>query len=338
MELGVSYFGNRIPRHYREHDLPELVAHGCTYVVHTFSEDDLRFYQGAVGEMVEQTHRAGLGVYLDPWGVGGVFGGEALSGFLLENRDAWQVTAAGAPVPRACLRAPAFLEFVHRWTEAAIGLGPDVIFWDEPHLSLPGTDLSGTDASQGAELTCWCTVCRGAYQERYSEHMPQLLTARVAEFREGTVVGFLQEMCGQVRERGLRNAVCLAAQEDATQGVVNLEKVAEIHGLDILGVTPFWHLYGRDAAEFVSRWSKKVAALCTASGKEPQVWLQAFLIGAGREGEIVQAAEAATQAGVRNLAAWGFAGCGHMSALRCERPEEVWRVVGETFNRLGERR
>jgi hypothetical protein len=81
-----------------------------------------------------------------------------------------------------------------------------------------------------------------------------------------------------------------------------------------------------------------VATLCAASGKEPQVWLQTFLIGAGREGEVVRAAEAATQAGVGNLAAWGFAGCGHMSALRCERPEEVWRVVGETFNRLGERR
>ena len=329
MELGVSYFGNRIPQHYGERDLPEIIAHGCTYVVHTFSEEDLRFYRGAVREMVEQTHQAGLKVYLDPWGVGGVFGGEAFSAFLLENLDAWQVTAAGVPVPRACLRTPAFREFMRQWTDASISLGADVIFWDEPHLSLPGVE-----ATQDLELTCWCSLCREGYRERYNEAMPELLTARVVEFREDTIVGFLEEMCGQVSRRGLRNAVCLAAFEDAAQGVVNWERVACIQGLDILGVTPFWQLYDQNAAEFVGRWATEVAALCVAFGKEPQVWLQGFLIGVGREGEVVQAAEAATQAGVRNLAAWGFEGCGHLGALRSERPEEVWRLIGETFNQL----
>ncbi len=329
MELGVSYFGNRIPRHYREQDLPEIVACGCSYVVHTFSENDLQFYQGAMEEIVALTHRAGLKVYLDPWGVGGIFGGEAFSSFLLQNLDVWQVKADGTPVPMACARAPKFQAFMRRWVDTAIGLGADVIFWDEPHLYLPG----GASVGPG-DLTCWCQVCRDQYRQRYGEPMPRALTAQVSEFRQDTITAFLEAMCDHVRSGGARNAVCLLAFDDPAHGVVDWDRVAEIRGLDILGVTPFWALQGRGPGEFVGHWARKVAEVCQSHGKEPQVWLQGFRIGAGREAEIAEAAEVAVDSGVRNLAVWGFEGCGHMSAIRPDHPEEVWRVVRKVFTRL----
>ncbi|MCX7765746.1 MAG: hypothetical protein N2246_03455, partial [Candidatus Sumerlaeia bacterium] len=78
MELGVSYFGNRILR-YVEQDMRTLARLGCTFVVHTFSENDFYFYRGTMQEIVALSHAAGLTVYLDPWGVGKVFGGEAFT-------------------------------------------------------------------------------------------------------------------------------------------------------------------------------------------------------------------------------------------------------------------
>jgi hypothetical protein len=112
MKTGVSYFGNRIPEHFVNRDLPDIIAHGCTYIVHTFSENDLQHYATSLKSMVTATREAGLEAYIDPWGVGGVFGGEAYSEFLPNNLDAWQTKLDGAPVPMACLNAPLFREFM----------------------------------------------------------------------------------------------------------------------------------------------------------------------------------------------------------------------------------
>ena len=98
--------------------------------------------------------RQALEAHLDPWGVGGVFGGEAFSDFLLHHRDDWQVRADGASVPSACLRSPRFQAFVRTWVDAAVALGADVLFWDEPHLAIPDED-----SPPPGSLTCWCDVC-----------------------------------------------------------------------------------------------------------------------------------------------------------------------------------
>ena len=332
MKTGISYFGNRIPRHFQEHDLPDIVASGCSYVLHTFSENDLRFFRGSLQEMVELTHRAGLEAYLDPWGVGGLFGGEAFSDFLLQHPDCWQVKGNGTLVPMACPRAASFQAFLREWVDAAIDLGADVIFWDEPHLYMP----ESID-TEPENWTCRCASCQATFWERYGRPMPLRFCPEVADFREDTIVGFLEMMCTYVKQSGVRNAVCLLPYEDVEHGVVHWEKVARIEGLDILGVTPFWHLWGKDLDEFVGYFARKVATLCRAYGKEPQLWLQAFLIDAGREQELSRAAEVSWESGVRNIAAWGFEGCGHMTAIRPERPEVVWRVLGDTFRALRSR-
>ena len=169
MKLGVSYFGNRIPRHYRDRDLPEIVAAGCSYVVHTFSEEDLRFYRGAVGEIVALTRNAGLEAHLDPWGVGGVFGGEAFSNFLLHHRDDWQVRADGTPVPMACLRSQRFQAFVRSWVDAAVELGADAPVLGRAAPCHP----RAKSPRQAGSLTCWCDACRAAYRAEYGEPMPE---------------------------------------------------------------------------------------------------------------------------------------------------------------------
>ena len=84
IKTGVSYFGNRILRHVRE-DMEDIRAHNCDFVVHTVSEEDMAFYKGTMKDIVAVSRDAGLEVYLDPWAVGGIFGGETYSKFIQRN-------------------------------------------------------------------------------------------------------------------------------------------------------------------------------------------------------------------------------------------------------------
>ena len=148
MKLGVTYLGNRFVRHYAERDLPEIVAAGCDYVVHTVSEYDLAFHSGEISALVDATRQAGLEAWLDCWGLGGLFAGEAFSDFLLRHPESWQVGPHGKRTPVACPNAPAFRELLQTWIEAAARAGADVVFFDDPLAP--------------AEKTCVCDSCREA--------------------------------------------------------------------------------------------------------------------------------------------------------------------------------
>jgi hypothetical protein len=76
MSAGAAYFGSRIPRHVGE-EMERLAELGFTGVLHTFSENDLRWYRGTMQQLVALSHAAGLEVQIAPWGLGGLFGGEA---------------------------------------------------------------------------------------------------------------------------------------------------------------------------------------------------------------------------------------------------------------------
>ena len=329
MKTGVSYFGNRILEHYRDRDLPDIIAAGCTYVVHTFSENDLRFYAGTMAEMVAATHQAGLEVYLDPWGVGGLFAGEAFSDFLVRHSDAWQVKASGSRVGMACPNNPRFQEFMRQWLDSAIQMRPDVIFWDDPHWYIPPGSIG-----DGEDWTCGCSYCQDGFRQRYGRAMPRRMDPEVAQFRQETLLEFISSGSAYAQSQGVKNAVGLLPFEDAEHSFVHWEKLAAIPGVDILAVSLFWQAFGQPRDPFVARWCRRLVQVCQATGKEPMVWLQAFLVEAGQEEELSSAADIAYEAGVRDMVAWGFRGCAHMSAIRCQQPEVMWGVVGETFRGL----
>ncbi|RKX53392.1 MAG: hypothetical protein DRP25_00415, partial [Thermotoga sp.] len=122
MKYGVSYFGNRILKHVEE-DMKELKEIGFDVIVHTFSENDHKFYFRTMKDIVKLTRDLGMEVWIDPWGVGGVFGGEAFSNFLIENPSEWQITNRGRAVGSACFNSPKFREYMKRWLEAAVETG-----------------------------------------------------------------------------------------------------------------------------------------------------------------------------------------------------------------------
>ncbi|MDD5492504.1 MAG: hypothetical protein PHV60_07485 [bacterium] len=130
MKTGISYILNRDLSQARQ-DLTEI-ATCCDFVVHTFSETDLYYHRQNMREIVNISRGVGLKTYLDPWGVGGVFGGETFSLFVAENPDAC-LKKRGKPVPVADITNKKFRKFMREWLTIALAMKPDVIFWDEPH-------------------------------------------------------------------------------------------------------------------------------------------------------------------------------------------------------------
>ena len=52
MKTGVAYHDVRDLHHARA-DLEDMIAHNCTFVVHTFSETDLSFYTRTMKDIVQ---------------------------------------------------------------------------------------------------------------------------------------------------------------------------------------------------------------------------------------------------------------------------------------------
>lgn len=333
MKTGVSYFGVRHLRHVDE-DLGRIVDAGCSFVVHTFSENDLVYYRGTMERIVDLSHRRGLEVYLDPWGVGRVFGGEAFSSFLAEHPEDRQVLSDGRPVAHACLKSGAFRDRLVSWVDAAAAAGADLLFWDEPHLS-------SSPVEPGA-WSCSCDRCSTDFARRFGHPMPSALTDEVREYRSQSLVEFISTLGSAARSHGLGNAICLlpvdtggGKSEKGEWGDERVwEEIASLDSIDVFGTDPYWFHFSREMEPFVREWASRVHDLCGRHGKESQIWVQAFRVPAGREAELKAAAFLASDIGIDSLAAWGYEGCAAMSSLACDRPEVVWQILSETFDLL----
>ncbi|MEI8176292.1 MAG: hypothetical protein WCG78_05445 [Candidatus Omnitrophota bacterium] len=360
LKTGVSYFGSRIARHVRA-DMRDIARHGCTFVVHTYSELDQEFYQGTMSEISDLSRAAGLEVWVDPWAVGGVFGGESYSKFVAVHLDARQISAKGVSLPAACLNNARFIDFMYAWIRSALEFSPDVFFWDEPHFYLYPLDLMRKDPSMWA---CRCAVCRKKFKKQFSYGMPALLNDDIRCFKEDSIIAFLKTMCDYVKECGIagdspvishqspeksekrgvgrarrrvNNALCFLPFKGSLAGIIDWSKAARIPSLDIIGTDPYWKTGEKDVARLVGRASKRVYALSSRYGKEAQIWIMNLRIKKGTEKDISVAVKTAYDAGVRNIAAWSYRGTGCMSYLASDDPEKVWGTLGRTYISLKKR-
>jgi hypothetical protein len=80
-------------------------------------------------------------------------------------------------------------------------------------------------------------------------------------------------------------------------------------------------------------YTKQMMDIATEYEKEHNVWIQTYAVPAGREDEIVQAAEAAYDAGGRCVLAWSYAG-GESNDYRADRPERTWIATVEAMRRI----
>lgn len=121
-ETDPAYFDGGQEERAAEH-VAEITGQGFTNVVLCVTETDIQqadrlaFLRGLVGRM----HDSGLEVWADPWRVGSVFGGEAVSHFERSGEV-------------SCLHNRKLRGLVSRWLDRVASLEVDAAFWDEPEM------------------------------------------------------------------------------------------------------------------------------------------------------------------------------------------------------------
>ncbi len=321
MEYGISYFGNRILK-YVEKDMIDLKQTGFQTVVHTFSEADFDFSEKYMAKIVQATKRAGLTVWIDPWGVGGVFGGEAFSGFLQKHPEAWQISNHGKMMGSACLNMNSFRAFIRSWIDACVNCGADTIFWDEPHLFLFQPRERFPD-----EWTCRCSVCQSLFKDKYGYVMPNELISDIVQFRNDSILSFFTEMTSYAKSKSIENALCFLPFESDYIGITDYEGIAKLNSISNLGSDPYWMAFQKPMQPFLSEVTQRVLSLSDQYQKKNHIWMQAFSVPSGRESELVDGAQIIQELGAQSILFWGVGACAHISRIAPDDPEKVWNTV-----------
>ncbi len=329
MRLGLPYFlRSRDPAAFRAH-VREMAEAGATYVVLIVTDFDVLFFRPTVGQMVAVAKQEGLEVFLDPWGLGGIFC-TPYSVFPLRYPEACQRLSDGTYLPRACPSSSEWQTHLAHWLELAAEAGADGVFWDEPQFA--------SEAGSG-RWACRCHRCQARYQAETGEAMPVALTAEVLAFRRRQALAVLAEACAGAAAAGLRNTLCLLPFTDEVRRFAEWEAAAGLPQLESLGIDPYPAMvlgYGGEAAwlappeRYLAGPVERLLAACRAHGKRPHVWLQAFDVPAGVEGQIVAAARWLKAAGIEDVALWSDR-WGTGDNRRSRRPEAVWQAVREAL-------
>ena len=325
MKTGFSYFGVRRPKWVFE-DMKTIRDTGCTHVLHTWSEEDELYYRDAMKEIIAGTVTLGLKVYVNPWGVGRVFGGEAYSELTARNPSMAQVASDGARKVAACPNSPAFCDYMHQWIESVCDTQAETIFWDEPHFHFEKGHLG--------IWSCRCDTCKAEFKKQFGYAMPEALTDDVRIFRENSLVDFLTEMTAAVKAHGKRNSVCLLPPW-FPGGISDWARIAAIPSVDEIGSDPYWEK-DTPAADVVKNYtdvSARLARLCREHGKEAQMWIKNYHIVRGQENDIEEATRIAYDAGIRNIFAWSYLGSEYLTWLRSDDPRKVWETQCKGFAR-----
>ncbi len=334
MKLGASYFGNRTLKHVRT-DMEKMVNDGCNSVVHTMSEHDITYHSQTMVDIVKVSREVGLEVFLDPWGIGRVFGGESFSTFVKlfpEARQKLSFAEGEINVNKACINSKTFRDKMSQWIEHAASTGAEGVFWDEPHLFYGEfTELFGKTRKIWG---CTCLTCKDIFKNNFGYEMPLEFTDDVKAFRQETIINFLEFLSDHSSSKGLKNAVCVFPISEPKYGIYEWEKIVKIKNIDVFGSDPYWISYDESVSNFVAKVSRKVVRLCERHNKEPQIWIQGFRVPEGREEEVSAAIKTVFDSGVRNIATWCFEGGACMTYISSDRPEIVWSNISKEYKEL----
>ena len=329
LKLGAAYHGNRMPHHARE-DLLDMATHGMNLVVHMFSHTDWNRHNNKMKDIIAMSQDFGLEVWVDNWGLGGPPGD--VSHFLSYYPDSHMYLSNGELSPiRVCLNSPDFRRFTREWIDAVYATGTRTLFWDEPHM----------DSKKAPDGRLWygcaCPRCKKLFEEKYGHPMPEFSTPEAAAFGTDTIVDYLREMTEYSHAKGMTNTVCVML---GTYGM-SLEVVDRICSLpymDNIGSDPYWigaKSKNPDLSvyEFVYNGTKENLRVADQFKKDHNLWIQTYANPKGREEEIIEAAEAAYDAGARTLIAWSYYG-GSSNDYAAENPAVAWAKTCEAFQRL----
>ncbi len=321
LKIGCSYFGNYHLRHVKT-DLVELKEIGFNTLTIPLSENDLQFYKQTVAEIVTLGKEMDFEISIDPWGIGKVFGGEAYSWFVAKYPSECQILEEGSTVPYACPNSRSFREYLSEWLHFASSTQADYILWDEPHLYIPGWagETKGTWA-------CHCRTCQKSFRNLMGYKLPKTINEDVRTWQITVLLELLSKLNTLTTHLGKKNQIILMPNAEDKPGGISWERLGELEHLSIFGTDPYWIWDKKDMASYVREYSRKVFDICQNHSWEPQIWLQAMKIPAGKENEMVQAMGICQEEGIRNISFWGYDCCRHISYARCDNPDVAWKVL-----------
>lgn len=323
MKKGTAYFGNRYINHFEE-DIRDIKTAGCNVILHTFPEYDMKFYLETMKKIVGISKENGLETYMNPWGVGKVFGGEAFSDFLTNHIDDMEVIENGERRGIACLYSENFREYMKSWIDAAVYAGADVIFIDEPHWYIAGW------FNEKDHWGCCCERCKARFKSTFGYEMPVQINNDILEFKKDGIFDFIKFMSGYCRDKGVKSAVCFLPS-DRKQDLELYEKTASLDTIDILGTDPYWiwDNVSFDVEEYVEKYTRMIKMLCARHNKESEIWVQNFRVTPEREAEVKKALEIIKSHNIDRVMSWAYRGSYAMSSLACANPENVWKIFKE---------
>ena len=327
LKTGVAYHGNRMPSHAHE-DMLEIAKADMDIVVHMLSHTDWERHKKVMKDIFAITEDAGLEVWVDNWGIGGAPGDR--SHFLAYHPEAHMYYNTGEMNPYiVCLNSPAYRQFVKDWVYAVGEIGGKTVFWDEPHIPPKRTE-------SGRIFWCCCPTCQKLFEEKYGHPMPTVeMTPEMEEFRTDTIVDFFREMTDYSASLGIKNASCIMPGASHGISIDSFGKLGVLPHMDNLGYDPYWyHKKDLDSPyRYVYDETKKAMAISTEYKKEHNIWIQGYASPRGREEEIIEATEAAYDAGARCILSWSFHGA-ESNDYRAENPQRCWDITVEAMKRI----
>lgn len=323
MKTGISYFGVRNPE-FVSIDLQQIASLEYTHILHTYSEEDLEYYQETMDQIISLSNKFGLKVYVNPWGVGRVFGGEAYSELAARNPDWAQYNCRDEKLVASCPNSKGFREYMYKWIDAVCQTDVETIMWDEPHFYF--------EKDNQEIWSCTCHVCKKLFRKKFGHSMPVSLTDSVKEFRNLSIVDFIDDMTKYVRSKGKRNSVCLLPPW-FNDGIGSWDDIASLAAVDEIGCDPYWERGSKSAkiSEDYHKVSQKIMATAEKYGKEAQMWVKNYQIVKNNEDSIAEATWAAFNEGIRNIFAWSYKGNAYLTKLKSDDPDKVWEMQTNTF-------
>ena len=338
-DLNVAYIGTVYP-HHAITDLQEIKDMGCTSINMCVNEADWFYYRLSRKKIRETARELGLKVYLNFHGFGSFAATFPGHYYQMNHPESVQISNLGNKGEYVC--CPNNTEYVvwlrETLTELIEDLQPDGVFWDEPRFT-PMKNFP-------EDWSCRCSYCQQQFQEQYSKEMPMKLTDEVIEFRQNSLLHFIDgllKMAKAIRPE-IENILCLMSMNrkgggyfaEGWYGVVDWEPFIALPDVDVFSTDPYW-IHNHSWEFFIDN-VQEALELTRRYNKRCQIWVQAIWIEPGKEKFIAQSLFKAAEMGVDMLAVWAFRGESGSNYLSLGADaEECWQEVVTTYKELSNR-
>lgn len=328
LRIGCAYHSNRLLKSVRE-DMEEIVANGFDTVIHMLTHNDWRRCPSVCKDIFSYTKELGLDFWVDNWGLMGAPGDPCH--FLSYHPEAARRYSDGSlNAPFVCLNNPEYIKWSKEWIDLVYDCGGRKIFWDEPFLK-----------SDEEKFACGCPVCKELFKKTYNREMPVKPDDDCIDFQVRTIINYFKEVTAYSASKGMINSVCVMPGGRLGINLDNIHRLCEVENMNNVGTDPYWskskpECTGAWVYKYVYERAKKAMDVCNGIGRDHNIWIKAYDCLSGRERDVVYAAEAAYDAGARNIFFWGFRGCDG-NEYRSDNPLMHWAAVGEAVARLREK-